>query len=50
MSVFACSDQWRSQPENLVGAKKIGGTKMLEANNTILFGKSPLKAQNDYTF
>jgi len=40
--------QWRSQPQNLEGAKKFGGPKcLILGNNTILFGKTPLKAQND---
>jgi len=35
--------QWRSQPKNFVEAKMFD-----QANNTILFRKTPLKAQNDY--
>ena len=36
--------QWRSQLKNL------GQNVWFSENNTILFGKTPLKAQNDYIF
>ena len=44
------AEQCRSQPKNLGGAKKFGGGQNVwfETNNTILFGKPSLKAQNDY--
>jgi len=48
---FYNQSQWRSQPKNLGCAKKFGGPKcMILANNTILFGKTPLQAQNNYIF
>ena len=39
------SAQWRNKPKNLGGPNT-----WIQANNTILFGKSPRKAQNDYIF
>jgi len=43
--------QWHIQPKNLGVAKNLGGPKcMILGVNTILFGKTPLKAQNDYIF
>ena len=51
VDLYTCIVQWRSQPKNLGGAKKWGAQKMwFQANNTILFGKLILKAQNDYIF
>jgi len=38
-------NQWRSQPKNFGGQNG-----WFQANNTILFGKTPLKAQNHYIF
>jgi len=38
-------NQWLSQPKNL-GEQSV----WFYANNTILFGKTPLKAQNEYIF
>ena len=38
-------NQWRSQPKNLGGAKMLGFRWI-----ALLFGKTPLKAQNDYIF
>jgi len=47
-----CVSQWRSQSRYLGGAKKFGGGKMFDFRriNSILFGKTPLKAQNDHIF
>jgi len=43
--------QWRSQAKNVVGAKKLGGgNTWFRRNSSILFRKTPLKAQNDYIF
>jgi len=43
--------QWRSQHKNLGRGKKFGGKNIwFETNNTILCGKTPPKAQNDYMF
>ena len=39
-------NQWRSQPKNFGGGQNV----WFSANNTILFGKTPLKARNDYIF
>jgi len=36
--------QWRSQPENF------GGAEMYDFRRIILFGKTPLEAQNDFNF
>jgi len=45
------TDQWRSQPKNLGGSKKMEG-KMFDTRRITLFSlqKTPLKAQNDYIF
>jgi len=42
--------QWHSQPKILGGAKKFWGGQNVwfYTNNTILFGKTHLKTQNDY--
>jgi len=51
--LFEChpASQWRSQSKYW-GVKNLGGEQNIWfwANNTILFGKTPLKAQNDYIF
>jgi len=46
------SYQWRSQPKNWGGAKNFWGPQNVwfYASNTILFRKTPLKAQIDYIF
>jgi len=51
MAITIRSVQWRSQPKILGWAKNFWGGKVYDFRRiTLLFGKTPLKAQNDYIF